>query len=169
MNCLVTVDGTDFKIRQPAPFSTRWYSQKFHGPGLRYEVAVSIQRGEIVWINGPFPPGEWNDISIFRRNIMGMLGSDERVEADWGYQEEPYNVNLPHEDYGCPTTRAIKSNCRHRHETVNRRFKVCGALQQCYRHDLDKHALIFNSVAVIVELELENGYPLAQINNYCPA
>jgi hypothetical protein len=33
----VTVDGTDFRINEP--------SHKFKGPGLRYEVAISIKGG----------------------------------------------------------------------------------------------------------------------------
>ena len=41
-DCLVTVDGTDFEIQQPKPFSKIWYDDKHNGPGVRYEVAVSI-------------------------------------------------------------------------------------------------------------------------------
>ena len=49
--CLVSVDGTDFRIPQQSPFSSAWFSHKFNGPGLRYEVGVSIIGGSIVWIN----------------------------------------------------------------------------------------------------------------------
>lgn len=52
-DCLVSVDGTDFRIQQPSVFSKIWYSHKFKGPGLRYEVAVSILTGDIVWLHGP--------------------------------------------------------------------------------------------------------------------
>lgn len=41
----VTVDGTDFRINEPTDFSTKWFSHKFKGPGLRYEVAISIKGG----------------------------------------------------------------------------------------------------------------------------
>jgi hypothetical protein len=32
--CHVSVDGTDFRIHEPSPFSPRWYSHKFKGAGL---------------------------------------------------------------------------------------------------------------------------------------
>ena len=41
----ITVDGTDFKIKEPTPFSPTWYSQKHNGPGLRYEVGICIHTG----------------------------------------------------------------------------------------------------------------------------
>ena len=63
--CKVTVDGTDFRIYDPSPFWSKWMSFKFKGPGLRYEVGVSIESGDIVWINGPFMPGMFNDLQIF--------------------------------------------------------------------------------------------------------
>ena len=51
----ISVDDTACRIMEPAPFSPAWFSHKFHGPGLRYEVGISISSGYIVWINGPFP------------------------------------------------------------------------------------------------------------------
>ena len=62
--CKVTVDGTDFRIQEPIPFNPKWYSYKFKGPGLRYEVAICIKTGWIVWVNGPFPAGEWPNRKI---------------------------------------------------------------------------------------------------------
>ena len=35
--CKITVDGTDFRIQEPAMFDPKWYSHKFRGPGLRYK------------------------------------------------------------------------------------------------------------------------------------
>ena len=59
--CKITVDGTDFRIQEPSPFDPKWYSHKFRGPGLRYEIGVCIKTGWIVWVNGPFPAGAWPD------------------------------------------------------------------------------------------------------------
>ena len=84
----MTVDGTDFRIQQPHPFNKKWYSHKFKGPGLRYEVAVCIQTGDVVWINGPFPCGKWPDLKIFQLRLKHMLGPEEKVEADDGYRGE---------------------------------------------------------------------------------
>jgi hypothetical protein len=41
----ITVDGTDFRLNEPTDFSTKWFSHKFKGPGVRYEVAISIKGG----------------------------------------------------------------------------------------------------------------------------
>jgi hypothetical protein len=140
------VDGTDFKIVQLAPFSKKWYSHKFNGPGLRYEVGLCIQTGDIVWIHGPFPPGDWPDLSIFRHALLHHLGDGERVEADAGYIGEfPRHVKTPV------------------HETVNKRFKQWGCLKQVFRHVHDlayKHASVFRAVAVITQLAIEDGEPL---------
>lgn len=63
-NMHVSLDGTDFEIREPIPFNKKWYSHKFKGPGIRYELSLSIVEGDIVWASGGFPCGEWNDLAI---------------------------------------------------------------------------------------------------------
>jgi len=63
--CKITVNGTDFQICEQHPFNRCWYSYKLKGPGVQYKVAVCIQTGNIVWINGPYPCRQWPDIKIF--------------------------------------------------------------------------------------------------------
>jgi hypothetical protein len=41
----ITIDGTDFSIYEPTPFSTKWFSHKLKGLGVRYELAISIGGG----------------------------------------------------------------------------------------------------------------------------
>ena len=64
-------------------FNKERYSHKFKTAGVRvqYEIAVSILKGDVVWIHGPFPCGKWPDISIFRDSLINHLGQNERVEA----------------------------------------------------------------------------------------
>ena len=72
------------------------YSFKFHGPALRYEIGVSLLSSDIVWINGPFFPGDWNDLEIFCSNLKNQCEVGERVEADNGYVgEAPRYVVCP--------------------------------------------------------------------------
>jgi hypothetical protein len=67
-DCLVSVDGTDFQIPY---FGRKFHSHKYKfGSALRYEIAVCILSGVLVWINGPYEPGIWNDISIFRNALL---------------------------------------------------------------------------------------------------
>ena len=81
-DCLVSVDGTDFRI---AEHGTEFYSFKFKKSALRYEVSLCIFTGEIVWVNGPYELGVWNNLDILRDGIVHHLSEGERVEADDGY------------------------------------------------------------------------------------
>jgi hypothetical protein len=162
----VSIDCTDVEIQEPSPFHKRWYSHKFHGPGLRYEIGLSIDKGDIVWINGPFECGSWPDIRIFKFSLKSFLGKNERVEADNGYLgEDPMTVKTPG---GISTAvdgrRRERTNIRARHETVNSRLKNFDILKQVYRHDLLDHADVFRAAIVLLQLSIENGEPLFQVN-----
>jgi hypothetical protein len=94
---LVTVDGTHFLTKQPTDFEVakKFFSHKNEKPALSYEVALCIQTGCIVWINGPFP-GATHDITMFRSSLISHLDPGERVEADDGYiGEAPEFVKCP--------------------------------------------------------------------------
>ena len=75
---MVSVDGSDFRIGEPSPFSEKWFSHKFRGAGLRYEMGISVACGDIVWVNGPFPCGSYHDLQIFRS------GMQRHLEPNWG-------------------------------------------------------------------------------------
>ena len=51
-DCLISVDGTDFRIQQQKGSYKYWFGYKFKAPGFRYEVGISIMCGDIVWMNG---------------------------------------------------------------------------------------------------------------------
>jgi len=72
-------------IVHTTPQERRWYSHKFKKTGLRYLVAVSINHSDIVYIEGPFPHGVYNDIVVFWWGIIGWLDENERAEANDGY------------------------------------------------------------------------------------
>ena len=96
----MSVDGTDFKINQSQNFETKWFSHKFRGPGLRYEVAINIQTGNIIWSHGPFPPGADTDLAIFLQGLALKLEPGERVEADKGYRGLQRFVDCPNTNVG---------------------------------------------------------------------
>ena len=73
---LVSIDGVDFRIMEPSPFSPKWFSHKFRGPGIRYELAICIRTGDIVWTYGGFPCGEWPDLKL-ARDLFAVLGLRE--------------------------------------------------------------------------------------------
>ena len=95
--CLVIADGTDFWICEPKPFAKDFYSHKFVKAGLHYEVGVCIQTGLIVWINGPFVVGKYNDITNFQSKMIYELLDWEMVEADQGYVGQPNKIHVKYE------------------------------------------------------------------------
>lgn len=156
--CKVTVDGTDCPIQHQLPVHEErknYYSYKFHKSGVRYELAVCIQTGDIVWVNGPFPAGKWPDIKIFCRNLIHHLLPGERVETDKGYRGEPC-CRLP-ANFLSRDDLAAKDRARARHETVNGRLKNWGCLTTKFRHSVSCHKLCFVAVAVITQISFECG------------
>ena len=75
-------------ICEPNPFEAKWFSHKFKGPGLRYEVALCISTGHIVWTRGPFACGSWPDLKICRLRMKKALLPEEMVVSDEGYKDE---------------------------------------------------------------------------------
>ena len=73
--CFVSLDGIHCcPIQEPSPFSAKWYSHKFHGPGITYEVGLNIRRGVIVfWAYGGYPCGEYPDLKLARQLYTGRV------------------------------------------------------------------------------------------------
>lgn len=160
-DCLVSVDGTDFQIEEHGRI---FYCHKTKKSGLRYEVALGILSGNIVWVNGPFPCGAWPDIKIFRHSLASFLEQGERVEADNGYiGEAPQYVKCPKSFTNGEEKSAMQKRVRARQETVNRRFKTWGCLGKRFRHDIPKHGDVFRAVAVITELSIQSGEALFDV------
>jgi len=69
----VSIDGTDFRIMEQKEFDRKWYSHKFQGPGLRYEIGLCIRTGFIVWVYGGRPCGQCSDLKLARDAFVGQL------------------------------------------------------------------------------------------------
>lgn len=142
---LITVDGTDCRIKEPSPFNPVWWSHKFNGPGVKYEIGICIATGDIVWVNGPFPAA-FSDKQIFDSELSLRLFPGEMVEADGGYTGRP-QIATP----GMGKTsrsRKAKSQARGRHENVNGLAKAFNCLDTRWRHDLDKHGIAMRAILV---------------------
>ena len=79
---MISYDGIDFQVYEHVK---NGYSHKNKKSALRYKVCLSIVTGDIVWINGLFVVGNFNDVLIFRDSLTTYLGPCERVDADGGY------------------------------------------------------------------------------------
>jgi DDE superfamily endonuclease len=159
--CLVTVDGTDCEIVEPSDFSSRWFSHKFHGAGLRYEVGVCIQTGWIVWKNGPYPAGSFPDIVVARDNLYTKFQPGEMYVADRGYRDGGERAIVPSGYRNAFEN--MMGEARARHENINCRIKNFNILSNTFRNEREKHWLCFHSIVAMIQLEIENTRPVHQV------
>lgn len=134
-----------------------WYSHKFHGPGLRYEIGLNIQTGDIVWKHGGYPCGSYSDLRLARTAYVLSVDVGEKTLADKGYRDGIFFI-LPND-----TNQTFHKRIMNRHETVNRRIRQFKILKQSYRHDLKKHPIVFSAVLNLTQLKIQNGEPLFRV------
>jgi DDE superfamily endonuclease len=157
----MTVDGIDCPIQEPSPFSSVWYSHKLNGAGLWYEVGICIQTGRIVWINGPYQPGPWPDLRIFRHRLMRTLVPNEWIVANKGYTE---GLNFViYKGVGPDWYQTMVATALARHEAINSVFKRFKVLSTHYRHGPECHELTFAAIACMTNVYLEH-YPAFEVH-----
>jgi len=99
------------------------YSHKFKKSALRYEVALNIQTGDICNIEGPYPPGIYNDQLIFEDALELALEAGECVETDRGYRGAFSRGTVQCPPYEVPERRGMTATVRNRHETCNKSIR----------------------------------------------
>lgn len=156
-SCFVSLDGVDFPINEPTPFSSKWYSHKFKAAGLRYEVGLCMRTGEIVWAYGSFPCGDWPDLRLARHCFVTFLESGEKVLADKGYNDRSFFI-LPNEE-----NKIEHKFIMSRHETVNKRIRQFNILNNKFRHPLPFHKPCFHAIVNLTQLTIKHE-PLFTIN-----
>ena len=117
-----------------------------------------------MWINGPFPPGDWPDLNIARNDIYDELDENEMLLADGGYSSADGYCETP--NGLVDADQYMKGVARARHETVNRLFKNWGILERRFRHRVDLHGRVFVAVANLVQASLQLEEPTFQVNYY---
>lgn len=155
--CFCSLDGVDFKILEPQPFNPLWFSHKFKGPGLRYEVGLNIRTGDMVWAFGGYPCGEYTDLKLSRELYVLSINHGEKTLADRGYKDDKFFI-LPNNQ-----NIILHHQIMARHETVNKRLRHFQILKQTFRNDLSKHPMVFHAVANLTQLMIENGEPLFSV------
>jgi hypothetical protein len=162
----MTIDGTDFRIQQKgvAKKGNAFGSHKYAGKSaLRCELGIDILKGNLVWVEGPYPAGAWPDIKIFLNSLAGHLLPGKCVEADSGYVGHPDKIKCPNNDSNPERNLGMQSAARSRHETFNGRLKNWGILETTYRHDIGLHGTVFTACAVITHLCVANREPLFEV------
>ena len=110
---------------------------------------MCIQTGLIVWIDGPFAAGKYNDITIFRSKMIYKLLDWEMVEVDQGYVGQPDKIRVKYELGVSENQFEAKTRVRARGEMINGRFKNFHILTDRYRHKISMHSYVFCAVAVL--------------------
>ena len=163
-NRTISVDGTDYRCFEQKDEPTSWWSFKFNGPAVCYELGIGISTGNIVWTSGPYRAGRFPDLTIFC--ISGLkeklLAYGEVAVADKGYQGEPNCIDLP--EHGSAIHQFMMKRTRSRHETCNKRLKQFGILSQRFRNDINLHRQVFHAVVVLTQMNIDNGNPLWDSN-----
>ena len=89
-------------------------------------------------------------------------GRGEKVIANGIYgADAPLKVRAPGTIFSKPQNQAMEKIVRARHEHSNRRIKQWAILRQEFRHDLTHHESVFCAIAVMTQLCIQNGEPLA--------
>jgi hypothetical protein len=125
---------------------------------LRYELALNINTGDIVWAFGGYPCGEFPDLKLAREMYIEMVDDNEMTMADNGYKDADYFI---YPDV-CNAEREHK-RIMSRHETVNGRIKNFNVLSHVFRHDKNKHSLCFHAVVNIVQISIDYGERLYRL------
>ncbi len=101
-------------------FASHKYARKL---ALRYELGVDILAGNLVWIQGPYPAGKYNDIKIFNSVLCHYLEPGKRMEADEGYVGHADKIKCP--DNTCKPEENLAMQARERswHEILNWQLK----------------------------------------------
>ncbi len=159
--CTVSIDEIDFRICEPTPFDSKWFSHKFRGPGLHYEIGICIPTGWIVWVKGLYECGDWPDIEIARAELHDALEYGEFYLADSGYRNGDYYSVTSNGLSNCD--QRMKSIVPARHETVNKRFRQWCCLERRFRHKRALHSKCLFAVANFTQFAIEDDEPLFDV------
>ncbi|KAL7577483.1 hypothetical protein ACA910_004764 [Epithemia clementina (nom. ined.)] len=167
-NCLANYNGIDCPTTKQGPSGKAFYSHKFKSSGLRYGVASSIVGDNIVHVDGPQPPGDWNDFTCFRKYLKPKLEPGEKVEADDRYLgEDPGKIVAPGGIRFMETeaTKNAQRRLRSCHETINERLKQFQILSECFCQNILKHGDVFRACAVLSQLSFQYNKGPFEVEN----
>lgn len=159
----LTVDGVHFRTREVRKEpSSSWYSHKHKGPGLTYEVGISIWDNKLVWVNGPFRAGK-NDIGMFCSDdgLESKIPDNKFVLGDSAYKSSAKATVKKQTD--SRELKEFKNRALARHETFNGRIKCFNSLENRWKHCISKHKSVMEAVCILVQYDMENGNPLFEV------
>ena len=95
------------------------------------------------------------------QTIEATFRDDQMIITDRGYRGERW-CSIRNE-LDSEEVKVFKRRARARHETFNKRIKNFGVMSERFRFGIHKHKMVFESIVVILQYEMENGHPLFEV------
>lgn len=163
---IISVDCVNFGVNEPRHAvlhkDKRYFDRKGGKAGLLYKIVLDLWNNQVVWFNGPFPPNDGNNATIYKtKGLMERIPEGKLAIADKIYVgcDHVSGHNLLDID----EVQVLKSHARARQESFNARLKTFGCLKQRFCHGVAKHETFACAVCVIVILQMMNGSPLSLV------
>lgn len=155
------IDCTDCPIEEPQPWTSKWYSHKFEGPAIKYEIATSFA-GDVAWGSEPYRGGK-GDREIFQDRLQGLTPENCVNLVDLGYVKDGLAKVTHIRPTDSAADRKLKKRLLARQETLNGRLKNYAVLSHRYRHNVKDHSMDFNCCLVLCQMEIECGFRLFEV------
>ena len=166
----MTVDGIDYPITEPRPFSKAYSSHKLGGSaGLTYEYGIYTHSDKLAWIN--WAASGTPDVALFQSKMEDEIkekrakdSSDFRIIADQGYFKiELIPVMSCRNDFDFPEVAYFKDRALSRHENFNGLTKNYRCLTTKFRHDKGdnpnkehpRHVACVTAICVSIQCEMD--------------
>ena len=163
---ILAVDATDCKVFEKKNYyfnqDKGQFSKKHQHGGLKYEIAMSVRRPKVIWLNGPYRGG-MNDLSIFNDKLRKKIKPWKRGIADLGYPGTQGVLTLPNRGMDSKEFGRFKRRARLRLETFNGRMKNFEIVNHIFRHSQLKFKDAFEAVAVIIQYQIDNWRPVFDV------
>ena len=156
----MSIDGTHCLIEEPCPFSKKWSSHKLGGkPGVIYVIGLNINQSKVLWVSGPFPPGQFNDLQVFCQGLKDKIPVGKQAIADDGYKGEAEYISTKNK-FDPREIAKFKEQVQAQHETFYKIIKIFNCLTLKFCHGVTMHKVFFEAACVITIYKMENGSPL---------
>jgi hypothetical protein len=165
MTVNMILDVAECPIERPLDNETQrqYYSGKKKRHTIKYEIAVQLVTGRIVWMAGGVP-GSTHDLDIARNcGLIEQLLAGEKILADKAYVAEECFIH-PFKGAETEEERVFNSAVSSLREIVEHsigRIKLFHFTKQAWRHELSLHLIAFKVVCHALNVELE-FYPVHQ-------
>jgi hypothetical protein len=166
----MVVDGIHATCYEPMdeyyPMDTGYFGHKHNTASLAYQVAVSTFEQQIYSVDGPYPAGENNDMKMFKKSGLQekLVSMGKFAVADGGYEDiKGGGVAVPNRKYHSKLTNMYFRRCRARVERLMgyfKNFKILSTTFRIRKDRLKKHKMVFDAIAVIVQIAIETENPL---------